>query len=303
MQQKSPPTQRIHTVTHNELLHRQLAKKRRQQRRRRLMFRRVCALSAFILVFLLLILIVTALTSFVSNANKDRETSHSSNYSGVGRATAPPTPEVQYIVALDPGHGGVDDGAVGYCTEQDITKMVIYRLQQLLEEDGRFIVIITKDDDSTASVQDRVDVVNSAGAQLLISVHCNSDSKHENSSGFECYAVPPAWSTNAESVRFAKEIVTVIQETFDIRIRGANGIRYIYFNNGNRQVAEYGDDKKYGANTFGLLQRSNCPGVMIEQFFVTNYSDASTYGSEWGCYALAECYYTAICNYFDSLPS
>lgn len=201
------------------------------------------------------------------------------------------------VVAIDPGHGGSDQGASGLVDESEITAWTAQALYALLEADGRFAPVLTKDYGDAASVDDRAEAAGLAGAELLVSIHCNSDASPD-SSGFECYALPPGWDGHEESAALGVCVAAAVEAGTDLRIRGENGVRYMYFSPaGERRVAEYSDQSAYGAETFGLLDRVGCPGVLIEQFFVTSSSDAARYGSQEGCARLARCYYEAICSY------
>ncbi len=78
-------------------------------------------------------------------------------------------------IALDAGHGGVADGAVGGTgtKEKEITLATVRDLQLLLEDDGARVVL-TRQSDSSVSMADRYRTAIDAKADLLISVHANS---------------------------------------------------------------------------------------------------------------------------------
>lgn len=85
----------------------------------------------------------------------------------------------QVIVAIDPGHGGQDPGAVGAkgTREKDITLAVARRLRQYLEETGRVRCVLTRDDDIYLSLHERVQLAREATADLFISVHADAFNK------------------------------------------------------------------------------------------------------------------------------
>lgn len=95
-------------------------------------------------------------------------------------AAVPPTPVfdnrlggVDRIV-IDPGHGGDDRGAQsldGVIREKDVTLTIAERLAGLLEDDGRFEVILTRDGDYAVPAAERVRLGNVSGADLYISLH------------------------------------------------------------------------------------------------------------------------------------
>jgi N-acetylmuramoyl-L-alanine amidase len=81
--------------------------------------------------------------------------------------------EVKTIV-IDPGHGGEDPGAIGRLglKEKDITLDIARRLKRRLQ--GRFRVVLTREDDRTVPLRQRVEVANAKRADLFISIHVNS---------------------------------------------------------------------------------------------------------------------------------
>ncbi len=81
------------------------------------------------------------------------------------------------VVVIDPGHGGAfpHDGAHGPrgMVEKAVTLQVSRRLKSVLEDAGA-TVLLTRDDDADVSLADRARVANEAGADVFVSVHCNS---------------------------------------------------------------------------------------------------------------------------------
>lgn len=78
-------------------------------------------------------------------------------------------------VVIDPGHGGSDPGAVGIngLYEKTVNNEISYRLRDLLIDKG-YEVVMTREDDRTLSLQERVNIASNAGADLFVSVHANS---------------------------------------------------------------------------------------------------------------------------------
>ena len=60
-----------------------------------------------------------------------------------------------YTVALDAGHGGADVGAEGVIQEVALTEQTVAELQTLLEEDGRFRVVLSRKAGEGATVTER----------------------------------------------------------------------------------------------------------------------------------------------------
>ncbi|MGI6245619.1 MAG: N-acetylmuramoyl-L-alanine amidase [Pseudochelatococcus sp.] len=79
------------------------------------------------------------------------------------------------LVMIDPGHGGVDPGAIRKgIQEKDLVLSFARRLQEKLGAGGRYRVQLTRGDDSFISLAGRVRIAREAGADLFISVHADS---------------------------------------------------------------------------------------------------------------------------------
>ncbi|MCK4259318.1 MAG: N-acetylmuramoyl-L-alanine amidase [Halanaerobiales bacterium] len=79
------------------------------------------------------------------------------------------------LIVLDPGHGGIDPGAVSANGkfEKDITLDIGMKTKELLKSMGA-TVIMTRDKDVYPTLGERVDLANQLNAEIFISIHCNS---------------------------------------------------------------------------------------------------------------------------------
>ena len=78
------------------------------------------------------------------------------------------------MVALDPGHGGADPGAVrDGVLEKDVNLDVARTAGELLVKRG-YRVVATREADVAVALAERVRIVARAGADVLVSVHCNA---------------------------------------------------------------------------------------------------------------------------------
>lgn len=95
----------------------------------------------------------------------------------VPRPPSRPAPVVEKpLVVLDPGHGGVDPGAVGVggVYEKDITLAAAREVRRQLLATGRYRVLLTRDKDVFVRLRDRVTIAREAGADLFVSLHADS---------------------------------------------------------------------------------------------------------------------------------
>lgn len=78
-------------------------------------------------------------------------------------------------VVLDPGHGGVDPGAVrGDHTEADLVLTFARELRDALRRTGRVEVVLTRDSDVFVPLPTRVTLARAADADLLVSLHADA---------------------------------------------------------------------------------------------------------------------------------
>ena len=82
-------------------------------------------------------------------------------------------------VCLDPGHGGIDGGSdagsvKGGKTEADYNLTIALYLRDALNADGRFNVVMTREDDVYLKYLPRALVALENRADLFLSLHCNS---------------------------------------------------------------------------------------------------------------------------------
>ena len=80
------------------------------------------------------------------------------------------------VVAIDPGHGGIDPGAIGVggVYEKNITLMAAQQLKQKLEATGRYRAILTRSQDTSLFLRERIEIARHAPADIFISLHADS---------------------------------------------------------------------------------------------------------------------------------
>ena len=81
-------------------------------------------------------------------------------------------------VVLDPGHGGIDPGAVrGDVHEADLVLTFALELRDMLLRTEGFDVALTRSDDSFVSLEARIDRARRAGGEVLLSLHADAVSE------------------------------------------------------------------------------------------------------------------------------
>ncbi|MBF6596050.1 MAG: N-acetylmuramoyl-L-alanine amidase, partial [Thermaceae bacterium] len=106
------------------------------------------------------------------------------------KSAPPKTQAPPKIVVLDPGHGGIDSGAVGFVVEKEATLDVALRVRQILQGEG-IQVVMTRSADTQLSTDKRTDLgmrANMANSKrsLFVAIHVNS-SPSGAAQGIETY--------------------------------------------------------------------------------------------------------------------
>ena len=82
-----------------------------------------------------------------------------------------------WIIAIDPGHGGKDPGAVGRnlgIYEKNVTLSIARELKALLDKDPNFSAVLTRNGDYYISVPERSEIARKFKANYLVSIHADS---------------------------------------------------------------------------------------------------------------------------------
>jgi N-acetylmuramoyl-L-alanine amidase len=92
------------------------------------------------------------------------------------KPVAKPRPK---LIALDPGHGGSDPGALGRVSgvqEKNVVIAVARELQAQLQAGGRYRVMLTRVSDTYVALRERVAKAEQVRADLFLSIHADSHS-------------------------------------------------------------------------------------------------------------------------------
>ena len=82
----------------------------------------------------------------------------------------------EVIVAIDPGHGGEDPGAIGpnRTREKDVVFAIAKRLKARIDREPGMRAVLTRDGDYYVGLRRRMDIARRHGADLFISVHADA---------------------------------------------------------------------------------------------------------------------------------
>jgi N-acetylmuramoyl-L-alanine amidase len=81
-----------------------------------------------------------------------------------------------FVIALDPGHGGRDPGAIGKggTREKDIALEVARKMKTLIDGTSGYKAVLTRDSDRLIKLRNRVKKAREAEADIFVSLHADS---------------------------------------------------------------------------------------------------------------------------------
>ncbi|MBM09539.1 MAG: hypothetical protein CMF69_08190 [Magnetovibrio sp.] len=111
-----------------------------------------------------------------------------------------------YTVIIDPGHGGIDPGAISLSGiyEKSITLVMARELRTELKKYRNFKAILTRDRDIFVPLRDRLRLAREAEADLFISIHADSI-KNSKISGPSVYTLSERASDKEAAMLAEKE--------------------------------------------------------------------------------------------------
>lgn len=175
------------------------------------------------------------------------------------------------LIVIDPGHGGEDPGAVANrVTEKDVALGVAKRLQAELQRMG-FRVRLTRNDDSSVSLQQRIRFTTLQKPALFLSLHCNSGPS-ASMNGLETFAFLPERRHRGWASVVPADEVEVDSTSADV----ANKLHEILMQQGGTGgIADNG----VRLGRFAVLTPRPWPSVLVEMGYLTNRQDAAKLGS------------------------
>ncbi|EDP95926.1 N-acetylmuramoyl-L-alanine amidase [Kordia algicida OT-1] len=256
------------------------------------------------------ILIFLCTTSFLVAANGDGENNSSK--------------KKQFVVMIDPGHGGRDTGTPGTgrykTTEKDIALDVSLALGKMLDKLPNVKVIYTRTKDTYPTLNQRAVKTNKKKADLFISIHCNAQpGKKGTAYGAETFVL--GLSKNKTNLEVAKRENSVIflednyeetyagfdpsspeslislillqEEYLDQSIEIASYIQKEF------KVTAKRKDRGVKQAGFWVLSKTYMPSVLVELGFLTHKKEEDYLNSKRGKKIMTQSLYNAVKKYIE----
>ena len=154
------------------------------------------------------------------------------------------------VVVIDPGHGGLDTGALrGLTLEKDLTLSIAQKVKDILKEAGMKKVLMTRNEDKTLSLEERVEYANRKDADIYVSIHINASVKSEIK-GIETHYYTQSGYKVAQVIH--KELLDNVDA----------------------------EDRGLFKSKFYVINHTKAPAVLLELGFISNEQERSSLTSE-----------------------
>lgn len=218
----------------------------------------------------------------------------------LGAAAPPPEtpaqaqPEIRQkpLIVIDPGHGGPDSGAVGIngLKEKNVTLNIAKKLRDLLEDSGRYKVMLTRETDIIIPLRERVRFAQKHNADLFLSIHADSMESHDTR-GASFYTLSEK-ASDAESEKLAAnenkadlicgvdlsgEDPEVTNILVDLAMRDTMNQSKFFAGKLARVFPDSGVNllkKPVRAAGFAVLKAPDIPSILVETGYLSNKSEA-----------------------------
>lgn len=197
------------------------------------------------------------------------------------------------LIVIDPGHGGVDSGAiVNGLVEKDIVFAFSKALDAKLSASGHYKVVMTRDSDVFLSLSDRVRIAQDLGAALFVSIYADTVNDAASVSGATVYTVSDH-ATDAEAERTAEKENQADAVAGVSGNEEANGVSDILADLTRQETRVYShvfartlvnywkvagrlNKNPERAAGFRVLKAPDVPSVLIELGYLSNAKDAAS---------------------------
>jgi len=211
---------------------------------------------------------------------------------GTRRTRSTPLTEPKTIIVIDPGHGGVEQGAVGPTglKEKDVSLQLALELKRLLHlRDPAISVVLTRDEDRLVGLDERTAVANHNKAALFLSIHLNA-APRRNASGAETYYLSTdatddeARNLAALENRSGRSTPSPEKDKLDLVLWDLAQNQYLAESSAlaeaiQRQLNQLAGTRNRGVRQapFRVLEGAMMPAILVEVGFISNPAEESRF--------------------------
>jgi N-acetylmuramoyl-L-alanine amidase len=223
-----------------------------------------------------------------------------------------------FIVAIDPGHGGSDPGAIGRfgLVEKDIALDIARQVASDLNRRNGFKAVLTRDRDKFLTLEKRNELARQFGGEAFVSIHLNSARK-KTARGAEIFFLSPAGAASKASRLLADKKKTASELGVDAP--DSDNILYMILDVNQQRmmlrssllaenilkamrVRDLPPVRSMKQRSFAVLKTITMPSVIVEVGFLTNLHDARLLKSSKGRENIAHAISRGIVSFFEAYP-
>lgn len=265
-------------------------------------------------------IVVDFLGSFVAPKPSEKPLTSSKKSSDRAPTSSISSRSRRLVVAIDPGHGGKDPGAVGKgrTREKDVVLLISKRLYNLLKADPRITPYLTRDRDIFLRLHRRTRIARGKKADLFVSVHADA-ARRRSARGASVYAVSTKGSSSSHARWLAdRENAADLKGGIEISGRGPD-VQDVLLSMSRNAVQEYslhagesmvGSLKRVGKMHsqrveragFAVLKSPDIPSILVETGFISNVHEEKLLRTKKHQRHIALALRSGIRNYFNKVP-
>jgi N-acetylmuramoyl-L-alanine amidase len=221
----------------------------------------------------------------------------------------------ELVIAIDPGHGGKDPGAIGYAGTQEkkVVLQISQRLAKLVNAEPGMRAVLTRNSDKYLTLRGRMKLAREKGADLFVSVHADAV-KNRKVRGSSVYVLSKNGASSEAAQILAKKensvdtiggvkldgkdkmlqkvIVDLSQSaTIDESVELASYVR--------NELKHLGKTReRIESAGFAVLKSPDTPSILVETAFISNPGEEKKLRSSTHQQRLAASIFRGIKTYF-----
>ena len=229
--------------------------------------------------------------------------------------------EKQWVIVIDPGHGGKDPGALGsFSKEKDINLAIALKTGAYLEQFRNVKVVYTRKEDKTVDLYNRPKIANENNADLFVSIHTNQTGT-KTVMGAETFIMGLTKDKENLAVAMKENEVMLLEDDYSAKYQNfdpRSPESYIMFTLMQNvyqkqstslaskiqiQFTEKVNRKDRGVKQAGfwVLFNTAMPSVLVETGFISNPAEEKFLNSSQGQDYIASAIFRACKEYIDEI--
>lgn len=271
-----------------------------------------------------LLLSALALTLLSSKSVRAKEASamlRASSAQTRAHTPLPPTANSKKIVMIDPGHGGIDSGAVGEegSEEKHVVLEIANHIRDMLSSHPHIEGRLTRETDQFIPLGERVEIAHQHGANLFMSIHADGFTSPE-ASGASVFALSMRGASSsmarylsqrensadqvggvkaAEKDQYLQQVLFDLVQTDTIKNSLTLGKHVL---NQIKPVHHLHSEHTEQA-AFAVLKSPSIPSVLVETSFITNPAEERLLGTTAFRKKIATAIVSGIVSYFTEFDA